>query len=267
MTASVDWSLVGTAAALCSVCMLAGWVWQWRGGKIAIVDVIWAWLTGIVGVWWALGNHAPEALRAGLLAAMIGIWAGRLGVHLARRVAAEDEDGRYRAMRDALGTKAQPVFFVFFQVQALWALLFAAPVLAAAGAARPALDWLDYLGLAVFAVAWAGENLADRQLDAFRRNSANKGQVCKVGLWRYSRHPNYFFEWLHWFAYPLIGWGAPLWWLTAAGPVVMLVFLYRLTGIPYTEQQALRSRGDAYREYQRTTSAFIPLPPRTAEDA
>jgi steroid 5-alpha reductase family enzyme len=103
-------------------------------------------------------------------------------------------------------------------------------------------------------------------LQAFRSNSRNKGKVCRDGLWRYSRHPNYFFEWTHWWAYVLIGWQAPYGWATLFGPVIMLVFLFKVTGIPPTEENALRSRGDAYREYQRTTSVFFPWPPKPDRD-
>jgi steroid 5-alpha reductase family enzyme len=113
-------------------------------------------------------------------------------------------------------------------------------------------------------VAFAGESLADRQLSRFRQDPRNRGRVCRDGLWRYSRHPNYFFEWLHWWAYVALAAGSPLWWIAVAGVAMMLLFLTRVTGIPPTEAQALRSRGEAYREYQRTTSAFFPWPPRTA---
>ena len=112
-------------------------------------------------------------------------------------------------------------------------------------------------------VAVGGEALADRQLSAHKADPANRGKTCRKGLWRYSRHPNYFFEFVHWFAYLALAVGAGPWpvALCALGPVVMFVFLYRFTGIPYTEQQALRSRGEDYAQYQRTTSAFFPLPP------
>src|SRR5262249_38496991 len=91
----------------------------------------------------------------------------------------------------------------------------------------------------------------------------NAGRTCRAGLWRYSRHPNYFFEWTHWFAYPLLAVGAGgVFWLSAIGPVIMLLMLYRVSGIPFTEAQALRSRGDDYRDYQRTTSAFVPWFPK-----
>jgi len=116
--------------------------------------------------------------------------------------------------------------------------------------------------LLIWIVAIGGESLADSQLAQFRSDPAGGGQVCRDGLWRYSRHPNYFFEWVHWWAYVAIGIAAPWGWLTIAGPVLMYSFITRLTGIPPTEARALVTRGDAYREYQRTTNAFFPGPPR-----
>jgi steroid 5-alpha reductase family enzyme len=107
-------------------------------------------------------------------------------------------------------------------------------------------------------VALTGESIADRQLARFRASPSNRGKVCREGLWRYSRHPNYFFEWFHWWAYAWLAVGSPLWWLPILGVVVMYLFLTRVTGVPPTEAQAIRSRGDAYREYQRTTNAFFP---------
>jgi steroid 5-alpha reductase family enzyme len=118
------------------------------------------------------------------------------------------------------------------------------------------------VGVAVWVVAVAGEWIADRQLARFRADPGSRGRVCRAGLWRYSRHPNYFFEWLHWWAYVPIGHAQPL---TFLGPAAMLLFLLRVTGIPYAERQALASRGEAYRAYQRATSAFLPWPPRGVE--
>ncbi len=88
--------------------------------------------------------------------------------------------------------------------------------------------------------------------------------VMERGLWRYSRHPNYFFEWLHWFTYVLLAVGSPLWWLAWSGPLVMYLFLRYLSGVPFTEKQALRSRGEDYRDYQRSTPMFFPWFPRTS---
>ncbi len=114
----------------------------------------------------------------------------------------------------------------------------------------------------------AGEALADMQLRRFRADPANKGKVCDAGLWRWSRHPNYFFEWLCWLAYPVIAipiddpFGYPFGWASLLAPVAMYVFLVHVTGIPPLEAQMLRSRGERYRDYQLRTSRFFPLPPR-----
>lgn len=244
-----------------AILMLGLWGWQVKTRNAGAVDVAWAFGTGLVGVWFVLGHAEGEAQRHWLLAALIGLWGLRLGWHLALRVVSESEDGRYRHLRQSLGGRIQPVMFVFFQIQALWALLFALPVWAAA-ASPDELGWVDAAGVTVWMVALAGESASDRQLSRFRASPGNTGAVCTSGLWGWSRHPNYFFEWLHWFAYLLIGWGSPHWWVCLAGIPLMYFFLTRLTGVPWTEQQALRSRGDAYREYQRTTSLFFPRPPR-----
>jgi steroid 5-alpha reductase family enzyme len=111
-------------------------------------------------------------------------------------------------------------------------------------------------------VAVAGEAIADRQLQRFRENPANRGQVCQTGLWRYSRHPNYFCEWLHWWAYVACSGLRPVTLWGLLGPLAMWWFLNRVTGIPPTEAQSLKSRGEAYRRYQQTTSRFFPWPPR-----
>jgi steroid 5-alpha reductase family enzyme len=100
--------------------------------------------------------------------------------------------------------------------------------------------------------------VADQQLKRFRQDPANKGKVCQTGLWNYSRHPNYFFEWLVWVAFFLAAAATPLGWLTVYCPALMLYFLFRVTGIPATEEQSIRTKGEAYREYQRTTSVFVP---------
>ena len=119
-----------------------------------------------------------------------------------------------------------------------------------------------WLGLALGLLAIGGETLADRQLERFRLNPANRGKVCREGLWYYSRHPNYFFEWLYWWAFVLMGIGTSYGWWTLLGPLFMLLFLFKLTGIPYTEKQALASRGEAYRAYQKSTPMFFPWFPR-----
>lgn len=249
--------LIGWAASASLMTVL--WLVQRARGNAAIVDVAWSFATAALGAWFALSADGYPARRL-IVAAMVTIWGARLGLHLWRRVGSEREDGRYRRMREEWGEKTQRNMFVFFQIQALWAVMFALPMLAAARNASGPLSWIDALGVTLWATSLVGAASADRQLSRFRSNLENRGTVCRDGLWRYSRHPNYFFEWLHWWAYVALAIGSPIWWIAPLGVATMLYFLTKVTGIPPTEAQALRSRGDAYREYQRTTSAFIPWP-------
>lgn len=244
-----------------ALAMAALWLVAWRRRNAGIVDVAWAFGTAVAALWLIAADTAVVGVRGWLIGALMAVWGARLGSHLWRRVTAEPEDGRYRHMRESLGAKAQPVLFGFFQIQALWGLMFALPAWAAARSAAPALGVYDAVGVAVWLAGQAGEIVADRQLARFRADPRNRGAVCDTGLWRYSRHPNYFFEWLHWVGFAIVAVPSPYWWVAALGVGVMYVFLTRITGVPHTEAQALRSRGAAYERYQRTTSAFFPLPP------
>jgi steroid 5-alpha reductase family enzyme len=194
------------------------------------------------------------------VAALGGLWGLRLFRFLRHRVGGESEDGRYRAMREAIGDGPWP-WFAFFQLQAFVIALFSLPFVAAASAPGDLASAGVWIAIAIWLLAVGGEALADRQLLAHRRNPALRGRTCRSGLWAWSRHPNYFFEWLHWFAYVALAAAGPLWWLAGAGPVLMLAFLWRVSGIPWTEAQALRSRGEDYRRYQAEVSAFVPWPP------
>ena len=138
----------------------------------------------------------------------------------------------------------------------------AVPFLLASRNAAPELGAFEYAGVAVWLIALVGESVADAQLRAFRANPANRGGVCDAGLWRYSRHPNYFFEWLVWCAVALFAFGSPWGWVSVACPAMMLYFLLKVTGIPATESHMLRSRGEKFAAYQRRTSAFVPWWPR-----
>ena len=236
---------------------------------LLILPIIVPALTGmlaLLALFYALASDGAVEKRV-LAVIIAGTWSFRLARHLFVRLSGHDEeDGRYQAMREHWGDKADFWLFWFFMVQALVAWLFSLPAWVVANDPSAALDAWVFVGLAFWLVSLVGESIADRQLAAFKADPSNRddnrGKVCNVGLWRYSRHPNYFFEWLHWFAYPFVAMGAPYQWVAWLGPVVMLLFLYRVSGIPYTEKQSLKSRGEAYREYQRTTSPFIPWPPK-----
>ena len=241
--------------------MAALWLVQRARRDAGVVDVGWTAGLGALALWYALAGGG-DPLRRGLVAAMAGGWSLRLAWHLlADRVVGKPEDGRYRELRSRWGERAQARFFVFFQAQAAADVVLSLPFLAAMCGER-ALGATGLAGVAVWAVAVLGETLADAQLARFRADPGNRGRTCRAGLWRLSRHPNYFFEWLHWWAYVLLALGSPAWWLSLVGPVLMLVLLLEVTGIPATEAHALASRGEEYRDYQRTTSAFVPWFPK-----
>ncbi len=241
--------------------MSALWLFQRRTGKAGIVDAVWSAGIGLLSIFFCVMAEGDPGRRI-LIAMLATAWSFRLGYYLFRRVMRLPEDGRYLTLKEQWGTRASLYMFVFFQIQATWSMIFALPMLVAATnpAAFPGV--LDLAGVVMWVVAVVGESIADRQLARFRLESANRGKVCQTGLWRYSRHPNYFFEWLHWWVYVLIGISAPWGWLTLLGPATMLYFLFKVTGIPPTEAQAVISRGEAYRRYQQTTSAFFPWVPR-----
>jgi steroid 5-alpha reductase family enzyme len=239
--------------------MAAGWAWQRRKRNAGIVDVLWSTGVGGAAVWAALIGSGAAGTRLAV-AVLGGLWGVRLALHLWHRVSGEEEDGRYRALR-AHWHGHQGKFFGFFQFQAFLIGLFAVPFLAVAANPLASPAWIA-VAIVIWLLSVGGESLADRQLATFRADPTNRGKTCREGLWRYSRHPNYFFEWLHWFAYVALAVGSPLWWLAWSGPVVMFLFLRFVSGVPYTETQALRSRGEEYRRYQRDTPMFFPWFPK-----
>lgn len=250
-----------TIFAFCALAMAGVWLLALKIRNIGIVDVAWAGLMALAGIYCAaVGTGTPLARLS--VALMAGLWGLRLFITLYKRVSHEPEDGRYQALRAAWnGNPAK--LFVFFQGQAVIVALFSLPFIAAANNAALDLGLWFVLAVVVFAVSVSGESLADSQLAAFRGDPGNRGKTCRAGLWAWSRHPNYFFEWLHWFAYLFLAVGGAQFGLSLVGPVVMLAFLYRVSGIPWTEAQALRSRGEDYVRYQNEVSAFFPMPPKS----
>jgi len=201
------------------------------------------------------GAAEPVQLVASLL---VVVWAVRLGTYLFRRIMRMKVDHRFDGMRD------EPLRFArFWLLQAITVAVVMLPVSYLLDQENPpGLGVWSVVGAAVWLVGLLVEVIADAQKSAFRAKEENSERFIASGLWRYSRHPNYFFEWLHWFTYVFLAVGGHLFWLSLAGPVVMFAFLYRVSGIPWTEAQSLRSRGEDYRTYQRQVSAFFPWPPR-----
>lgn len=234
-----------------------------RLDNYGIVDVAWSYAFAGLAGFYALAGLGWGPRRA-LLAGLAGGWSLRLGTHLLLRVARHHpaEDARYAQLRRDWADNFGRRMARFFQFQAISVVVLGAGFVAIAQNAVPGFHPLELAGAALWLVALTGEGLADAQLAAFKRDPANRGRVCAAGLWRYSRHPNYFFEWLVWVSFLLVALASPGGWVAGLGPIGMLYLLLRVTGIPATEEQAVRSKGDAYRRYQASTSAFMPWFPR-----
>jgi len=238
------------------------WFVAKRIDNASIVDVAWSLGFAILAaIYFLLGEG--DSTRKLLICAMAAVWSLRLGVYLWMRVVKHhpEEDGRHSTLREQFPDHTWSMFYGFFLLQAVLLVALSVPFAMAASNPQAGLSSWEWGGVTLWLVAMVGEAVADFQLHRFRSQPGNKGKTCRDGLWQYSRHPNYFFEWLVWVAYFVFATGTPDGWITAYCPALMLFFLFKVTGIPATEAQALKSRGDEYREYQRTTSVFIPLPP------
>ncbi|MBX9604166.1 MAG: DUF1295 domain-containing protein [Bryobacteraceae bacterium] len=245
----------GTLAAV--VLMAVLWLIHLPLRNASIVDIGWSFGIALVALVYAIQGPGGSP-RRWVMAAMAGLWGLRLGGYLLLRIAGKPEEGRYVALREKWKTNLEFKFLLFFQFQALLCPALSWPFLVAAVNPAPGLGGWEYAGLAIWAAGVMGEAIADGQLDAFKKDPRNKGLTCQAGLWNYSRHPNYFFEFLVWCGYATFALGSPGGWIAWISPAMILYFLFRVTGIPATEAQALRSRGEAYRRYQKSTSAFVP---------
>jgi steroid 5-alpha reductase family enzyme len=239
------------------------WIVQVIRKDAGVVDIGWTLGVGAMAVYAAI-NGTGWMPRRIILGTMVAIWSLRLILYILkdRLIQAKEEDGRYQRLRKHWGRDANSYFFFFFTCQSLLVILFTLPFLPATSNQTPHLTAFDILAIAVWMIAMGGEWMADAQLARFRRNPAHKGEVCNTGLWRYSRHPNYFFEWMHWWSYLFLAIGAPDALLALTGPLAIYLFLMRISGIPHVEKQALSTRGEAYRTYQQQTNLFFPGPPR-----
>ncbi len=258
--------IAGGGLIACAAVCAALWGLQRITRNAAVIDVGWPGLLGLLPAGYACALPDVSS-RMWAVVAVYAIWSLRLGGFVfLTRVLRGDEDGRYASLRSSMGDRFQWFLFWFFQLQGLVAWLFSLSQLVTLTASE---SWrvTDGLGVVACLLAVTGEATADAQLAAHRADPSAKGKTCRRGLWRYSRHPNYFFEWLFWVGAAALGWGSSLWWVPFVPAVVILIFLFRVTGIPATERQALQSRSD-YREYQRTTSVFFPwFPQQNSESA
>jgi steroid 5-alpha reductase family enzyme len=253
-------------AAALSLIMASAWHIQQKSGNSGWVDVTWS--LGVGGIAFIASifplAHGWPQWRQIIVGVLAASWCLRLGVHIAKRASASADDPRYRNMIIQWGSDAARRMFWFLQSQAAVGIILVVSILLAAQNPDPHLRIQDLVGLAVLVVAIVGEAIADHQLREFTADPANRNGICEVGLWRWSRHPNYFFEWLSWLAYPIIAidfGGYNLYgWLALTAPVCMYWVLVHVSGIPPLEAHMLRSRGESFIAYQKRTRPFFPLP-------
>ncbi len=256
------------AAGLVLLAVMAGaWLTQKITNNVGWVDVFWTFGVGAVGVGLAmapLGGGSPA--RHMLVAALAALWSLRLGLYVARRVARSSEDRRYVDLRALWGDRFQPTLFGFVLLQAPVGLILALCISLASHHPSRILRFEDVLGALILLIAIGGEALADEQMRRFKTDPASHGRICDQGLWAWSRHPNYFFEWFGWLAYPVIAWpGSSVYgwgWAAWIAPVLMYLVLDRGTGVPPLEAHLAKSRGQAFEDYKARTSRFFLVPPR-----
>ncbi len=264
-------AVVAVTAALSAIMAGAWLVWRLTRNS-GWIDTVWTFGLGAVG---CVGALTPTVLtsavttRQVLVALLIVVWALRLGLHIARRTAGIKDDPRYGILIQDWGADATRQMFWLAQKQALVSIPLALSMVVAAWNPLPGLRAQDLLGALVLFVGIVGEAVADAQLRRFRRDPGNRNRICDVGLWGWSRHPNYFFEWFGWVAYPLLaidsGGGYPWGWAALAGPACMYWLLVHVSGIPPLEAHMLEYRRDEFRAYQARTNAFFPAPPRASK--
>jgi steroid 5-alpha reductase family enzyme len=254
---------LGAGAALAFVLFTATWLLSRKLNNYSFVDITWSYSFTVVASLYAAISKGALPRRLTLLA-MVAFWSLRLGTHILKRVVSHHphEDVRYATWRKKATGSIAAKFFGVFQFQAALVLVLSIVFLVAMRNPDPHFALLESIGIAVWLIGVLGEATADAQMRRFKADAANEGKVCDVGLWRYSRHPNYFFESVIWWGFWLFACGTPWGWVTIFAPLLMLYFLLFVTGIPLTEKCSVESKGDLYRQYQRTTSAFIPWFPR-----
>ena len=243
--------------------MLFTWLFARAKNNYSVVDAVWAYLFfALVGVYSFFGKGLE--LRKELILFCVGIWSLRLGTFLTIRIYSHHpkEDSRYLELRRHYGEHLERGFFLFFLYQAWSVMLLTIPFLFISQNDLSHLKPVEIVGITLFVFSFFGEAVSDHQMKRFKLDPKNAGKNCEVGFWRYSRHPNYFFESCIWWGYYLFALGSPLGVYTIYCPILMLFLLLKVTGVPIAEKQSLKSRGEVYRDYQRRTSVFFPWFPK-----
>lgn len=245
---------------VCLVLQILAWLWQRKTLNADIVDITWSLSMAVASIIYYFSIH-PKSYHHYIVLLAPALWYFRLSLHLYKRYNIDHEDNRYKYLRKHWNKNTQTKFFVFFVFQAILAWGFSLPAYWIMQTSFIPFSQFK-IAIIIGIIALIGVSISDRQLFKFKDNPLNRNEVCDKGLWKYSRHPNYFFEWIHWLIYPILLSQTPYFYGAIAIIALMLVFLLKLTGIPFSEQQSLINRGDKYREYQSRTNKFFPWKPK-----
>ena len=257
-------SLLAANAALVTALMLGTWALSLWRRNASIVDIVWGPGFALIALSSALQAGGTPARRA-LVACLALAWGARLGGYLFWRNHGKPEDFRYQAMRRHWGARFPVVsLFTVFTLQGALMFAISLPLQVACAAPEPAgLTAADAIGVLLWAIGMGFESIGDWQLARFRADPANAGRVLDTGLWRYTRHPNYFGDFLLWWGFYAIAAGTPGGAFTIVSPLVMSILLRRVSGVSLLERSLAR-RKPGYAEYMTRTNAFIPGPSRPA---
>lgn len=256
----MDWFLLVVIAIGISLAMAAAWLVQRMTSASGWIDTIWSLAVGFGGIAAAIYAEGLPARRMTVLV-VVAAWALRLAWHIGTRTRGGGEDPRYARLMEDWGDSAGWRLFIFLQVQALAAFILVFAVYLAATNDKTYPSGTDFFAAVLAAAALIGETMSDVQLAQFRRTPQARTEICERGLWYYSRHPNYFFEWLFWCSFPLFAiTNSVTSLLSLLAPALMYWLLVHVSGIPPLEQHMLRSRGEKFRALQQRVNAFFPGP-------
>lgn len=245
--------------------MFISWLWAVKVDNFGLVDAVWAFCFFIQGIIFTIMSDGSPA-RKTLLLIMIALWSSRLGFFLTRRIYSHHptEDTRYKHLRSEYGENYKFRFLMFYFMQALSVSILTLPFIFVFKNSAAEINYFEIFGAIFWLFAVCGEALADHQMNTFRvlsKKNPSVGRTCNIGLWKYSRHPNYFFESNIWWGFFIFMMGSGVYWGVYSA-LIILFLLLKVTGVPPSEEQALKNRGEEYREYQRKTSMFIPWFPK-----
>ena len=255
------------------VYFIVGWRISLRSQKVAWVDFFW--VSSFLIVPWVLalsqylaegrsllGPFFEEKKHFWWLALLFSVWSFRLSWHLFWRLRKHPEDPRYLALKEKWADNLPMKTLWLFLFEAFLVLILSLPLFIVFSVTDPSWHWSQLVAVSLFILGLVGETTADRQLKNFKAKQQGGGRVCDVGLWKYSRHPNYFFELVIWTSFAVYGASFPLGFWAVVPLIIMAILLIFVTGVAPSERQALASKGDLYRAYQQRTSMLIPWPPK-----